>query len=895
MAPQEVGARFVQRHDHLSLRERHARERPEGRVVDVPVHAKRGILRHDRAVHGGVAGITGIALERAADLHGPRQHVAARELELGLVGRGRLALVAEAQEVRVFHFARVRHLLADGGAAKHVHALEAALEGQVVAGEDTRVGRRVLIEVVDQPQFGGAQIVDGDDVAIVERARHLERRVVRRADRQVVGPDEILVVATERAEGDRGAREHLALHAQVRLDLIGPGNAFGRPPGGLHAEVAVLTRSEFAPLGDVVAVGVRPRAGVGVVEIRVVGFGKAGRVGAHVLARTELHGRLAVAHDVPRHAETRRHVLPARHVLHLRERAEGHEVAGRHLAGGSGAVEQFKTQAGVDGEALERPRILDEEGRVGVHVGARILRRIVDEHRVRHAVAVALHQIGRFAALTPEVAVLELDARLHGMRAGDVGQRGHAEAANRFAVVDAAVVGAVERVQQDVALGNRVDGFGLGLEAVALVVDGKAHLPEQPGAERRRPLGLGRVVLLGRADVGGFAGNDHADAGRVLVAAELADPVEVAGDLVLAELRGQTHDAAAEAGVIHGLFARRGRAWEVRSFGAPAEEAVGDVLVDAPVAIRRKEPQPVLLDRTAERQVQVPHLVERVGGRQAFRTRVLGVVALEAAVGARKECRALEGVAAVLGNHVGPHAPGGHLSADRARLVADFLEHGVVEVTLHAAVALEAVEGHAVDLEGGVAAVGTVNREVAVLHARSAAHVRQRQPGARHQRAQRGHAAAGRHGIEHGAAQHHLLHGALHVDRGCAAGDRDALLERTDFEFGVDLGGEVGRQLQPVAHDGVEAGQRERDGIDAGAQVDDLIAPIGVGDGRAHLFDEGGAGHFGGDARHDAARGIANRSGDCALRPRSERRGHDTRQRHQRRDPPLPTIHVLPL
>jgi len=98
---------------------------------------------------------------------------------------------------------------------------------------------------------------------------------------------------------------------------------------------------------------------------------------------------------------------------------------------------------------------------------------------------------------------------------------------------------------------------------------------------------------------------------------------------------------------------------------------------------------------------------------------------------------------------------------------------------LHAAIALEAVEGHAVDLEGGVAAVGTANREVAVLHARGAAHVRQRQPGASHQRAQGGQAAAHGHGVEHRTAQHDLLHGALHVDRRCAAGDRDAVLECT--------------------------------------------------------------------------------------------------------------------
>ena len=51
---------------------------------------------------------------------------------------------------------------------------------------------------------------------------------------------------------------------------------------------------------------------------------------------------------------------------------------------------------------------------------------------------------------------------------------------------------------------------------------------------------------------------------------------------------------------------------------AVREEAVGDVLVDTPVAAGREEPELVLLDRTALRDVDVPHLAQRVGRREAL-------------------------------------------------------------------------------------------------------------------------------------------------------------------------------------------------------------------------------------------------------------------------------------
>jgi hypothetical protein len=93
---------------------------------------------------------------------------------------------------------------------------------------------------------------------------------------------------------------------------------------------------------------------------------------------------------------------------------------------------------------------------------------------------------------------------------------------------------------------------------------------------------------------------------------------------------------------------------------------------------------------------------------------------LQTFVGGGEERGALENVATVLRNHVGTNAARGDFGVDGARLITDLLEHHLVEVALHAAVALDAVQRHAIDLEGGVAAVGSMDREVAMLHARCA-------------------------------------------------------------------------------------------------------------------------------------------------------------------------------
>src|SRR5262249_60841463 len=112
--------------------------------------------------------------------------------------------------------------------------------------------------------------------------------------------------------------------------------------------------------------------------------------------------------------------------------------------------------------------------------------------------------------------------------------------------------------------------------------DREARFDQQLAADRAGPLRLGRVVLLRRADVRRVAGDGVAGWRRVLVASELADAIEVGRELVPGrQLRRQPQDAAADACIVDRLI-------------TVLEKAVGDVLIDAPVAIRREEPQAVL-------------------------------------------------------------------------------------------------------------------------------------------------------------------------------------------------------------------------------------------------------------------------------------------------------------
>ena len=120
----------------------------------------------------------------------------------------------------------------------------------------------------------------------------------------------------------------------------------------------------------------------------------------------------------------------------------------------------------------------------------------------------------------------------------------------------------------------------------------------------------------------------------------------------------------------------------------------------------------------------------------------------------------------------------------------------VAEVALHLTVVHQAVEHHAVDLDGRVGLARAVAGHVDLFHLLVAADVGRALADARHQRRQARVVAGARHRVEQLAVEHLRPLRALHVDHRRGAGDGDRLLERADLQVGVDRGREVGRQLE---------------------------------------------------------------------------------------------------
>ena len=136
---------------------------------------------------------------------------------------------------------------------------------------------------------------------------------------------------------------------------------------------------------------------------------------------------------------------------------------------------------------------------------------------------------------------------------------------------------------------------------------------------------------------------------------------------------------------------------------------------------------------------------------------------------------------------------------------------------------------------------------------------------ANRERAQLGVGPAGRNRIDQLALQNGRVLRALDVDNGRVAADRDRLFERSKVQFHVDRRGEVGRQIDAVAHQRGEAGERERHFVEAGPQIDNRVSALLVGDRVADPLDQRGARGLDGHAGQNAAARILDDARDGAL------------------------------
>ena len=132
----------------------------------------------------------------------------------------------------------------------------------------------------------------------------------------------------------------------------------------------------------------------------------------------------ALAGEIVRGAEARRDVVPVGDVGDGVEVARRHEPAGRHVLLRDRRVEVIEPHAGAERQAPGRPRVLEEQAEVGVHVRAAVDRRVERIDRERPAVLIQLVRVGvDVVADVARVAQAVLEAALEVVRAGDIRQR----------------------------------------------------------------------------------------------------------------------------------------------------------------------------------------------------------------------------------------------------------------------------------------------------------------------------------------------------------------------------------------------------------------------------------------------------------------------------------------
>ncbi len=622
----------------------------------------------------------------------------------------------------------------------------------------------------------------------------------------------------------------------------------------------------------------------------------------HVLPDADLHGGLGVAEEVVGGAHARGDIRPAWHAGDLVVVTRGNEGAGIEMLGRDVRVLVIEPEAAAQRKPLQRPLILH----VGAHEGLHVL---VEQQRIgiqRHAVRDAVQQLildGRalLAELLGPAANLHPD--LEGVRAGHVRHRG-ARVLNEVVLPaqSAGARGVRRRAEEpDVAvLLERGDGEEVGLRLrprpVAEPLGCRPRLDEQPVRRRERP-GDGRNLRVIGPDGGSLRGQRrrHAPVAvapvlpviRDLELVPLGDlPRSAAGGLPLVEVvdRGsgpvrcvQERVAAAQIADEPAVLHQERRARRLRV------EAVDHRPLAAPRTLGGEKPQLVPHDRSAERAVHIPDLLDdrQIGLVHAPGDEIVAETrrALHAGAGVVADEGDMERVRARLRNVVDVDAVGRRLAHAVAQLDGHFAGGRRVrhEDASAPVVGLESVDERLV-----VAVPAAVDPELDVGLALAAADVLagrahrdpRREGRKRFERLVRGNR------VEHLTRNLVPGRGVLHVHDRALSRHRHCFLEGADSEVGVHRRGEGSRQLHAVTLEGAEAGQREGHAVHAGDQSHDPVLSLFVGHDAAHFLDERRARRLDGHAGQHAARRISHnpdKPGGAALRARADR--HRQRKR----------------
>ena len=277
--------------------------------------------------------------------------------------------------------------------------------------------------------------------------------------------------------------------------------------------------------------------------------------------------------------------------------------------------------------------------------------------------------------------------------------------------------------------------------------------------------------------------------------------------------------------------------------------------------MRGREPQLVLHDRATDEGVEVVNpngLLDRV---ESLRLQRIGqIVVLHRLFHARAEETGAELVPAIPRNQVDDGAADAPLRRAAAPGVDDdFLgaeridqEPTRVPITVHHVVR------HAVHQEFRVGPLRSVDRDPDRGFSIAAPDVLKVcwRDGRRHE-GHEGERALGRgHGVKKCPGDGRLLRRLLDIHQRGLTRDRDRLFDAADLQLDVQRGGEVGPQLKTLLPEDRKAGQRERDAVHAGSQLDDLVRALSVGHRRPDFFNQRRTGRLHRDARQHRSRRI---------------------------------------
>ena len=283
-------------------------------------------------------------------------------------------------------------------------------------------------------------------------------------------------------------------------------------------------------------------------------------------------------------------------------------------------------------------------------------------------------------------------------------------------------------------------------------------------------------------------------------------------------------------------------------------EHTGDIALRAVVTEAAEKPQLVLNNRSTDGRIEVPQRLHAVDGFQTAIEEVL-VEIIGLKVGVREVAKepAAVGVAAFLRNDVRQHAARPGLRGQPARRHGHFLhgpgvhdQRGVVTT----AGVVHVIERHPVHDQRHLVRAAAVYRQCLESISAGPAYILGGQRGlhARHKHAEILETAARRQPVNGLLGHRFSLRHALRVDERTLAGHRHGFSDGAHAEVGIHSRRKVRRQHDALAQQRVETWERERHGIRARAQVDNLEHALAVGNNRSDLLDKGGAGGFHGHA-----------------------------------------------